>query len=37
VRVHDGGLYPGLAKQGLSAAEILKRYYPGARLERAYE
>jgi len=27
----------GLAKQGLSAAEILKRYYPGARLERAYE
>lgn len=27
----------GLAKQGLSAPEILNRYYPGARVERAYE
>jgi len=27
----------GLAKQGFTAEQILNRYYPGARLERAYE
>lgn len=27
----------GLGKQGLSASMILAKYYPGARLERAYE